>query len=158
MMTNNIEQRIDELLAKMTLEEKAGQMNQLSASPVGGFEISAEDARLMLEEGSITQEQYDSIVMGESKRQAEDLIRQGKAGSMIAVLDAGSINRLQRIAVEESRLGIPLLVALDVVHGLKTIFPIPLAEACTFDEQCWETSARIAAQAAGEGHTERQSR
>ena len=55
MMTNNIEQRIDELLAKMTLEEKAGQMNQLSASPVGGFEISAEDARLMLEEGSITQ-------------------------------------------------------------------------------------------------------
>lgn len=150
MMTNNIEQRIDELLAKMTLEEKAGQMNQLSASPVGGFEISAEDARLMLEEGSITQEQYDSIVTGESKRQAEELIRQGKAGSLIAMLDAKSINRLQHIAVEESRLGIPLLIALDVVHGLKTIFPIPLAEACSFDERCWETSARIAAQEAWE--------
>ena len=83
----------------------------------------------MLEEGSITQEQYDSIVTGESKHQAEELIRQGQAGSLIAVLDAESINRLQRIAVEESRLGIPLLIALDVVHGLKTIFPVPLAEA-----------------------------
>lgn len=150
MMASNIEQRIDELLAQMTLEEKAGQMNQLSASPVGGFEISTEAADLMLREGSITREQYEAIVSGESKRQAEMLIRQGKAGSLIAVLDAKSINRLQRIAVEESRLGIPLLIALDVVHGLKTIFPIPLAEACSFDEQCWESSARTAAQEAWE--------
>lgn len=149
-MTLNMEQRIDELLAQMTLEEKAGQMNQLSASPVGGFEISVEDADVMLREGSITKEQHEAIVSGESKRQAEMLIRQGKAGSLIAVLDAKSINRLQRIAVEESRLGIPLLVALDVVHGLKTIFPIPLAEACSFDAQCWENSARISAQEAWE--------
>lgn len=146
MNTVQMEQKMDELLAKMTLEEKAGQMNQLSASPVGGFEISPEEAGLMLREGNITQEQYQSMVSGESRRQAEELIRQGKAGSLIARLDAKRVNHLQRIAVEESRLGIPLLIALDVVHGLKTIFPIPLAEACSFDEKCWETSARIAAQ------------
>ena len=55
-MTLNAEQRIDELLAQMTLEEKAGQMNQLSASPVGGFEISVDDADTTLREGSITKE------------------------------------------------------------------------------------------------------
>ena len=76
-MRQDIEQKIDELLSQMTLEEKAGQMNQLSASPVGGFEISAGDALAMLQEGSITQEKYDAIVSGDIKKEAEEQIVNG---------------------------------------------------------------------------------
>ncbi len=108
-----VEQRIDDLLAQMTLEEKIGQMNQLDPS------WSADEK--------------------------EPLISQGLVGSIFNIVDPQEVNRLQRMAVEESRLGIPLLVARDVIHGFRTIYPIPLGQAATFDLELVEEAARLTA-------------
>lgn len=107
-----IETKIDSMLSQMTLEEKLGQMNQLSP--------------------------YDSSEL--AKR-----IRNGEVGSILNVVNPEEINRIQRIAVEESRMGIPLLVSRDVIHGYKTIFPIPLGQAVTFNPEIVEQGARVAA-------------
>ena len=81
-----------------------------------------------------------------------DAVRQGQIGSILNEPDPVRINEYQRIAVEESRLGIPLLVARDVIHGFHTIFPIPLGQAATFDPDLVEEGARIAAvEATGQG-------
>ena len=90
----DVERRIDALLAKMTLQEKIGQMNQIS---VGGDVANYADA-----------------IIG------------GKVGSILNEVDPAKINAYQHMAVEQSRLGIPLLVSRDVIHGFHTIFPIPL--------------------------------
>ena len=108
-----VERQIDQLLAKMTLAEKIGQMNQVSAG-------------------------------GDVSRYAESL-RNGQVGSILNEVDPARINEFQRIAVEESRLGIPLLVGRDVIHGFHTIFPIPLGLAATFDPELVEEGARVAA-------------
>ena len=110
---------IDSLMARMTLEEKLGQMNQLSVGDVQtGTPLRAETSRL---------------------------IREGKAGALLNIKGAEKILEVQRMAVEESRLGIPLLVGMDVIHGYETIFPIPLGMAATWDLEAIEESARIAA-------------
>ena len=75
----------------------------------------------------------------------EDDVREGKIGSFLSIRNVQKVNRFQKIAVEQSRLGIPLLIGLDVVHGLRTIFPIPLAESCAWDDDTFEESAHIAA-------------
>lgn len=108
-----IEQKIDALLSQMTLEEKLGQMNQISSY------------------GNI-----DDMI---------SLIKKGEIGSILNEVDPARINALQRAAVQESRLGIPLLIARDVIHGYKTIFPIPLGQAASFDPQVAEDGARVAA-------------
>ncbi len=108
-----VEQRIDDLLAQMTLAEKIGQMNQLDPS------WSAEEK--------------------------EAQIREGLVGSIFNIVDPHEVNRLQRMAVEETRLGIPLLVARDVIHGFRTIYPIPLGQAATFDPALVEEAARLTA-------------
>lgn len=74
-----------------------------------------------------------------------ELIKKGEIGSILNEVDPGRINALQRVAVKESRLGIPLLMARDVIHGFKTIFPIPLGQAASFDPQVAEDGARVAA-------------
>lgn len=107
------EQKIDTLLAKMTLQEKIGQMNQLT-----GVGLSDD---------------------------MKSLIKSGKVGSILNETDVNTINELQRIAIENSRLGIPLIFARDVIHGFKTIFPIPLGLAATWNTQLVEAGARIAA-------------
>ena len=75
----------------------------------------------------------------------DDWIRQGHVGSLLSLNGAEQINRFQRLAVEESRLGIPLIIGFDVIHGFRTIFPIPVAEACTWDPGLAEQAARVAA-------------
>ena len=107
------EQKVEALLSKMTLEEKLGQMNQISS--------------------------YGNI------EDMSGLIKKGEIGSILNEVDPVRVNALQRVAVEESRLGIPLLMARDVIHGFKTIFPIPLGQAASFDPQVAEDGARIAA-------------
>ena len=111
--TNDLDQKVENLLDKMTLQEKIGQMNQIS--PSGNVDEVAE------------------------------LVRQGKVGSILNFNDPQKVNQIQKIAVEESRLGIPILVARDVIHGYKTIFPIPLGQAATFNPKVAEDGARIAA-------------
>ena len=111
-----VEQRVEKILAKMTLAEKIGQMNQVSA----GGQIS----------------------------NYTEALRKGQIGSILNEVDPEKINEFQRICVEESRLGIPLLVGRDVIHGFHTIFPIPLGLAATFDPALVENGARIAAREA----------
>lgn len=107
-----IENKVETLLHKMTLEEKLGQMNQLSP---WDFEDLA-------------------------KR-----VRKGEVGSILNVVNPEEVNKIQKIAVEESRLGIPLIVSRDVIHGYKTIFPIPLGQAATFNPEVVKEGARVAA-------------
>lgn len=78
----------------------------------------------------------------------EDEVRAGAVGSVLNLFDPRASNRLQQVAVEQSRLGIPLLVGADVIHGFRTIFPIPLAESCTWDPPLLEQAARVAAEEA----------
>jgi beta-glucosidase len=113
--TNSVERRVGELLAQMTLAEKIGQMCQLSASEGYAPDYLAED------------------------------LRAGRVGSVINVVDVNAVNELQRIAIEESRLGIPLLVGRDVIHGFKTIMPIPLGQAATWNPDIVRRGARVAA-------------
>ncbi|WP_372773895.1 beta-glucosidase BglX [Mangrovibacterium sp.] len=118
-----IGEKVESLLAKMTLEEKVGQMVQYN-----GF--------------------YDATgpvpTGGDAKKKYEDL-RLGKVGSFLNVRGVEQVLALQKIAVEETRLGIPLIFGLDVIHGHKTLSPIPLAEAASWDLQAIEQSARTAA-------------
>ncbi len=110
---------IDSLMKKMTVEEKIGQLNL----PVAG-----------------------TIVTGEGKSvNVDERIANGEVGGLFNVKGAAEIRKYQQIAVEKSRLGIPLIFGMDVIHGYETVFPIPLGLACSFDMAAVEESARIAA-------------
>lgn len=144
--------KINDLLGKMTMEEKIGQLHQVGSSPVGGFEISLEEKKKLYESGQITKEQYEREISGMKFDTQESDVRDGKIGSFLGIVGADRCNHLQKIAVEESRLGIPLIFGLDVIHGYRTTFPIPLAEACSFDDEMFEKTAKAAAsEAASEG-------
>ncbi len=115
----NIDFRVDSLMKLMTLDEKIGQLNQVSKMhltlPTGGRINFVEE------------------------------IKKGNIGATVNLFGADSILKYQRIAVENTRLKIPLLFGYDVIHGAKTIFPIPLGEAASWDIEAIEKSARIAA-------------
>jgi beta-glucosidase len=118
----DIERRIDALLKQMSLEEKVGQLNQYSyGQPTGP---------------------------ATGRSTVEESIKRGEIGSFLNVTDPVLSNRLQRIAMEESRLKIPLIFGLDVIHGYRTIFPVPLALAATWDANLVERVSRIAAEEA----------
>jgi beta-glucosidase len=110
---------VESLLAQMTLEEKAGQLTQWSAqqTPTGP----------------------------KMKAGSEADVRAGRVGSFLGAYGVATTRKLQRVAVEESRLKIPLLFSYDVIHGFRTTFPVPLAEASAFDPQLAERTARAAA-------------
>ena len=113
---------IDDLMGKMTVEEKIGQLNL----PVAG-----------------------DIVTGQAKSSnVSERIRKGEVGGLFNLKGAEKIREVQRIAVEESRLGIPIRFGMDVIHGYETIFPIPLGLSCSWDMAAVEQSARIAAEEA----------
>jgi beta-glucosidase len=116
--------RIDALLQKMTLEEKVGQLNMVAAS------------RVVTGPGEL--------------RDLQEGIRTGRIGNLLNLWGADETRAVQRLAVEESRLGVPLLMGLDVIHGHHTIFPVSLAEACQFAPDLWEKTARVAAEEATE--------
>ncbi|MCI6019656.1 MAG: glycoside hydrolase family 3 C-terminal domain-containing protein [Clostridiales bacterium] len=141
----DIEERIKKLLVEMTAEEKIGQLIQCGPSLVGAFEVSFEELLDMMFDGRISQEEFGKLMSTATQDFHEDDIRAGKIGSFNGIKNAETANRLQKIAVEESRLGIPLLFGYDVIHGYRTIFPIPLAESCAWDPVLWEKTARIAA-------------
>jgi len=112
----NVEARINALLKRMTLAEKLGQLQQLDGEANGNF-----------------------------RPEHLQMVRQGLLGSTLNVRGAQRTNQLQRIAVTESRLKIPLIFGFDVIHGYRTIFPIPLGEAASWDPAAVERSAGIAA-------------
>ncbi|MFB7631020.1 beta-glucosidase BglX [Streptomyces sp. NPDC056149] len=114
------DRKVDDLLARMTVEEKLGQLQQLPwASDTGPG--------------------------GPGTRTVEEAARRGRLGSVLNIFGARACNALQRIAVEESRLGIPLLYGLDVIHGFWTTFPIPLAQAASFDPRVAARDAEVSA-------------
>ena len=113
-----LEARVSELLRKMTLEEKIGQLVQYSAGQPTG--------------------------PGTGRTDYEDMIAKGQIGALFNIVTAKRTNAYQRIAVEESRLHIPLLFGLDVIHGFRTVFPIPLGLASTWDPTLVEHTARVA--------------
>lgn len=117
---------VDELLSKMTLKEKLGQMNLL---PAGNITTGA------VQNNPIVQQ-----------------IKDGELGGVFNIKGLDEIRTLQEMAIKKSRLGIPLLVGMDVIHGYETIFPVPLALACSWNLKGIENSARVAAlEASAEG-------
>jgi beta-glucosidase len=114
-----IDRRIDALLSQMTIEEKAGQLTQIAAAPLTG--------------------------PGEQRTGQEEMVRKGEVGSLLNAVGAERTNQLQRIAVEQSRLHIPLIFGFDVIHGQHTVFPIPLGMAASFDPELVEEASRMAA-------------
>jgi beta-glucosidase len=136
------ETRVDALLAQMTLPEKIGQLVQIN--PFGPAD--PKDLEAKKQEAEATGEPFR--YPPQLRPGMEDLIRGGHIGSFLNVMVADVINHCQRIAVEESRLGIPLLVGADVIHGYRTIFPIPLAEASTWNPALLERASRVAAEEA----------
>lgn len=118
-----LEEKINALLLKMTLEEKVGQMNQYN----GFWEVTGPAPK-----------------DGDAKWKYDHL-RKGMVGAVLNVKGTENVRKLQQIAVNETRLGIPLLFGYDVIHGHKTLFPIPLGEAASWDLVAIEKSARIAA-------------
>lgn len=143
-LTEEQKARVRELLSKMTLDEKIGQMNQESVSIVGGFDVPFSELIEMMTDGRISQEEFEKIMSTATQDYHEDDIRAGLVGSLM-VQDPRKANELQRIAVEESRLGIPLMFGLDVIHGYRTVYPIAIAEAGTFDPDLFTRTARMAA-------------
>jgi len=123
---DEIEERVETLLAELSLEEKVGQLNQLNADFATGTAVGDMD----IEQG----------------------VLDGDIGSVLNFEDLDEARELQRLAVEESDHGIPLVLALDVIHGHRTIFPIPLGEAASWNPEAAERSARVAArEAAADG-------
>lgn len=143
-LTQQQEAKIKELLQEMTLDEKIGQMNQESVSIVGGFDVPFEELIEMMTDGRISQEEFENIMSNAKQDYHEDDIRAGKVGSLM-VQEPEKVNELQRIAVEESRLGIPLIFGLDVIHGFRSVYPIAIAEAGSFDTELFEKTAQMAA-------------
>lgn len=136
-----VEARVDELLRRMTLDEKVGQL--VLESPFAPVDWGAVMAQMKRAEEA---GQAYALTL-ELKPDVEERIGAGRLGVIMSA-DPRLTNRLQRAAVEGSRLGIPLLVGNDVIHGFRTVFPIPLAEASTWDPELLERAAGVAAEEA----------
>ncbi|WP_374679984.1 glycoside hydrolase family 3 protein, partial [Hydrocarboniphaga effusa] len=111
--------RIEQLLSQMTLTEKLGQLTMTAS----GYAVTG------------------PIIVGDST----DSIKDGSVGNLLNMVGPGPTHEMQKIAVEQTRLGIPLLIGLDIIHGHRILFPLPIAEAASFDPRLWERTAREAA-------------
>jgi len=122
----DVEQKVEALLKQMTLEEKIGQMNQYS----GFWDLTG-----------------PAPTGGNAAKKYEHL-RKGYVGSMLNLRGVENVRKIQKIAIEETRLGIPLIIGFDVIHGYETLSPIPLAEAASWDLEAIKKSAEVAAEEA----------
>jgi len=136
------EARVEALLAQMTLTEKIGQLVQ--TNPFAPFDHEDYLAQKKQAEDAGQPFEYNPKLRADM----EDLLRAGRVSSFLNVMSPRWINYCQRIAVEESRLHIPLIIGCDVIHGFRTIFPIPLAEASTWNPALLERASRVAAEEA----------
>ena len=126
-----VDTRVSALLSQMTLQEKIGQLTQ-----VGALDLTPEQ-----------RENLDNL-LPEDPVSLEDHVRRGEAGSILWTIDPVLISKLQHVAMAESRMKIPLLFGYDVIHGFRTIFPVPLAMAASWDPDVAEKAQGVAAQEA----------
>src|SRR5882672_11789513 len=110
---------LEKLVGRMTLAEKLGQLTMTAA----GYAVTG------------------PVIAGDST----ESIRNGTLGNLLNLVGAKHVREMQKIAVEESRLGIPLLIGFDVIHGHRTLFPVPLGEAALFDPRMWALTAQESA-------------
>lgn len=143
-LTKEQKEKVESLLSQMTLDEKIGQMNQESSSIVGGFDIPVSELQKMIKDGKISREELEVLMDKAERDYHENDIRAGLVGSIMAS-DPRKANELQRIATEETRLGIPLIIGFDVIHGFRSVYPIAIAEAGAFDDELFEETARMSA-------------
>src|SRR5215208_5977813 len=134
-----ISERVDELVGQMTVAEKAGQLTQYfyfpdGAGPNAGPPLDFHPA--------------DSETPHSPSALVEAALGRGEVGSLLFVTDPAEINRLQRLAVDGHRLGIPALFGFDVIHGLRTVFPVPIAMAASWDPETIEAGQVVAAREA----------
>ena len=129
LMQPEIEEKVDVLMNQMTLEEKIGQLNLHN----GSWDVT----------GPVPQGEYQQV--------RYNLIKSGGVGAMLNVIGVEATMAAQKIAVENSRLGIPLMFGYDVVHGYQTMFPVPIAELASFDTQIMMETAKIQAIEAAAG-------
>lgn len=120
---SDIDQKVDSLLALMTIEEKVGQLNMYN----GTWEFTG------------------PVPPDDNSQDKAEMIKSGRVGAMLNVLTAEGTYEAQKLAVENSRLGIPLLFGYDIIHGYKTMFPIPLGQAASWDANVGERASRVAA-------------
>src|ERR1700748_27762 len=126
-------ERVDALIARMTVAEKAGQLTQyfyFGSLPSGGNQDAP---------GSPLPGQADAV---------EAELARGEVGSLLLVTDPAEVNRLQRLAVAGNRHGIPVVFGFDVIHGLRAIFPVPIAMAASWDPEAIEQGQAVAAREA----------
>ncbi|WP_349898993.1 glycoside hydrolase family 3 N-terminal domain-containing protein [Parafrigoribacterium soli] len=130
-----IEERVADLLSRLTLEEKAGQLSQyFHFGEVEGPDVD------------VHPDQQEAL--GLDPHMVENAVARGGAGSVLFVKEAALANKLQRLAVEESRLGVPLIFGFDVIHGMRTIFPVPIALAASWSPKTIESVQSAAAREA----------
>ena len=118
-----IEPKVEQLLSKMTLDEKIGQLNQYTSR----WEMTGPAPK------------------GSSEQQMLEMIKKGQVGSMLNVTGATAVRNAQKLAVENSRLHIPMIFGYDVIHGYRTMFPIPLGEAASWEPELARKSSSVAA-------------
>lgn len=133
-------QRVADLLPRMTLEEKAGQLTQ--------YFYFAAFADSMAAAGDVGAQAMDQQTFLDQPSGVEEALRRGAAGSLLFVKDPASINRLQRMTIEGNRHGIPAIFGFDVIHGLRTILPVPIALAASWCPETIETGHAVAAREA----------
>ena len=136
--TAPIPDRVNDLLARMTVEEKAGQLTQY-------FHFGAPDLPADFDIDSLPPEYREFL---DQPAAVEKALEEGRAGSALFVTDVNLIIRLQKIAVEQTRLGIPLLFGFDVIHGFRTILPVPIALAASWNPAIIEQAQTVAAREA----------
>ena len=132
-LPEEVAERVESLLAQMTLAEKAGQLTQLFY-----FDLPP----LAADEGGLP------IDLSAQPAMVEASAAEGRVGSLLFLRDPAEINRLQRLVVDGNRLGIPALIGFDVIHGLRTILPVPIAMAASWDPQVVEEGQAVAAREA----------
>lgn len=151
MNNKNTDKMLKDLIAQMTLEEKVGQLHQMgptTSSTLAGYEVDIDELLTEFLEGRMSEAQFQEKLGHCEESLNEDDVRAGRLGNFIGLYEPEKIEKVQKIAMEQSRMKIPLLVGADVIRGYRTIFPTPLAQSCSWNMELIEQAASVTAKEA----------